>query len=188
MPPSDALAAQRRGGSGEGWRRSPSSQSDTETSIVASSLFKLLPVFSLGGCEHPCQGDGCWWRPPPWRRWMSRKHRLRLSEKVQQVWMGLYNSTDGMREGKNKHDSFFSESWDSCWCKYLTWIKSFQEEQFDLDAWVLIWPQFKGGFPFFLVHIHPFSLKSKDNDNSFKKFDCPLKSAVLLWWPLLRRA
>lgn len=24
---------------------------------MATSLFKLLPVFSLGDCKHPCQGE-----------------------------------------------------------------------------------------------------------------------------------
>lgn len=38
------------GGGGE-------ARSDTETSIVASSLFKRLPVFSSGDCKHPCQGE-----------------------------------------------------------------------------------------------------------------------------------
>lgn len=43
-----------RGGGGPARRPIP----DTESSIVASSLFKLLPVFSLGGLQTSLSGVG----------------------------------------------------------------------------------------------------------------------------------
>lgn len=57
-------------------RRAHAAASDAEISIVASSLFKRLPVFSSGyhwDCKHPCQE-----RPIAERGRVSRKHQFRL--------------------------------------------------------------------------------------------------------------